>query len=253
MIRFFLMPMILFSLSVYSCSSRKNKLDHRDLIPQKEFVSILTDLYITDGLLTIPRIHYLFNSLDSSSSYFHVIEKHGYTKETMDKTVKYYFIKNPKKLIKIYDQVLGVLSEMESIVEKEEILALDHKENLWTGEKCYYYPTLSGTSTSQFNITLNKPGIYSLEFSATLFPDDQSVNPRIKVYSCHSDSTETGKRKYLESINYIKDGQPHTYNFVLKVPENSSLRLAGCLFDSDNHPGELEKHAEFENISLNSN
>ena len=37
--------------------------------------------------------------------------------------MKYYFIKNPKKLIKIYDQVLGILSEMESLVEKEAVMA----------------------------------------------------------------------------------------------------------------------------------
>ena len=82
----------------------------------------------------------MFSSLDSILSYIYIIENHGYSKEIMDKTMKYYFIKNPKKLIKIYDQVLGILSEMESLVEKEAVLTAVHIKNLWTGEEFYSFP-----------------------------------------------------------------------------------------------------------------
>jgi hypothetical protein len=250
MIRVTLLLAILFSLLCGSCSSRKNKLDHGDLIPEKELVSILTDVYIADGLLIIPKIHHLFFSLDSLSTYFYIIEKHGYSKETMDKTLKYYFIKKPKKLIEIYDQVLGILSEMESIVEREAALAEGRKENLWTGKEFYSFPTPAGTDSSQFDIKFKKPGLYTLSFSAALFPDDQSVNPRITVYLCHPDSIETGKRQYIETINYIKDGQPHIYTLTLNVPKNRTLHFRGCFYDFDNHPDEWEKHVRIVNISL---
>lgn len=250
MIRFTLLILILFSLIAGSCSSRKNKLDHRNLIPEKELVSILADVHIADGLLTLPKIHYWFSSPDSLSAYYHIIEKHGYSKETMDKTIKYYFIKKPKELIKIYDQVLGILSEMESLVEKEAVLAEGRRENLWTGKKFYSFPDPSGTDSVRFDITINRTGIYKLAFSATLFPDDQSVNPRITAYSCHPDSIETGKRKYIKTMNYIKDGQPHTYNLILNVPVNTILHLRGWLYDFDNHPDEWEKHVRIENISI---
>jgi len=250
MIRFSLIILIAFSLIAGSCSSRKNKLDNNDLIPEKELVSLLTDIYIADGLLSQPKIHNWFSSLDSLSTYYSIIEKHGYSKKNMDKTMKYYFIKKPKKLINIYDQVLGILSLMESIVEKEAILAEVHKENLWKGKELYSFPDPAGTDSTQFDITLNKTGLYSLAFSAILFPDDQSVNPRITAYSCHPDSIETGKRKYLETINYIKDGQPHTYAYIIKVPENTILHLRGWFYDFDNLPGEWEKHMRFFNISL---
>ena len=93
MIRIAYLILILVILLTNGCSNRKNKLDHNQMIPEKELISILTEVYIADGLLSIPKIHYMFSSLDSLSSYFQIIENHGYSKETMDKTMKYYFIK----------------------------------------------------------------------------------------------------------------------------------------------------------------
>ena len=118
MIRFSFLILIILSISLGSCSGRKNKLDKKNLIPEKELISILTDIHLADGLLALPRINSWASSLDSITSYYQVIEKHGYTKEIMDKTMKYYFLKEPKKLNKIYDQVLGRLSAMESLVVK---------------------------------------------------------------------------------------------------------------------------------------
>jgi hypothetical protein len=250
MIRFTILILIMFSLIAGSCSGRKNKLDHRNLIPEKELVSILTDVHIADGLLILPKIYYLFSSLDSIPSYYQIIEKHGYSKETMDKTMKYYFIKKPKELIRIYDQVLGILSEMESLIEKEVILEQGRIANLWPGKENYSFPDPSGTDSTRFDITLNRPGIYTLKFSATLFPDDQSANPRITAYLCHQDSIETGKRDYIETINYLKDGQPHTYTLIVKIPDIRTLHLRVWLYDFDNHPDEMGKHVIIETISF---
>ncbi len=250
MIRFTLLLLILFSLLAGSCSRRKNKLDSRGLIPEKELVSILTDLYITDGLLSLPKVRHWFPSVDSTSSYFNIIEKHGYSKESMDKTMKYYFIKKPKKLIQFYDQVLGILSVMESRFDKEATVFQVHTNNLWKGREFYCLPDPKGDNSTIFNIPLNRPGTYTITFSATLFPNDQSVNPRITVYSCHPDSVDTGKRRYVETIGYIKDGKPHTYTLIIKVPEKTILHLRGRLFDFDNNPGQSEEHVIFENISL---
>jgi hypothetical protein len=250
MTRFSLIIIILCSLIIGSCSSRKNKLDRSNLIPKKELVSILTEIHITDGLFSVPRIRSTYSSLDSTSTYFKILKNHGYTKETMDKTMKYYFIKNPKELIRIYDQVLGILSERESLIQKELLLTETRKGNSWTGKEYYSYPDPSGLDSSIFDLTLNKKGTYTLSFIATLSPDDQSCNPRITSYLCHPDSVETGKRKYIQSIRYIKDGQPHPYSIKLVIPENTILHLRGWFYDFDNNPGEWGKHAIIENISL---
>jgi hypothetical protein len=242
--------LILISLIALSCSSRKNRLDEKNLIPEKELISLLTDIHITDGLLAIPRINAEFSSLDSITTYYQVIEKHGYTRELMDKTMKYYFINNPKKLNQIYDQVLVRLSELDSRVQKESFQEVARRSNRWPGKDFYAIPSLSGNDSTGFDITLTTPGIYSLLFTVTLYPDDQSVNPRAIIYTVNPDSIGTGRRKYLRSAGYIKDGQSHAYILSVTVQEKTSLHLRGWLFDFENRNRFTENHFKIENITL---
>ena len=242
--------LMMISLFMGSCSGRKNKLDKQNLIPEKELVSLLTDIHLADGLFTLPKINSWTISFDSISIYYKVIENHGYTKEIMDRTMKYYFINDPKKLNKIYDEVLGILSEMESRVEKESIVEMAHIFNKWPGKEFYLLPGLSGNDSTMFDITLFKPGTYSLTFSATIFPDDQSLNPRPTIYSSSADSIDTGKRLYVKTIDYIKDGRPHTYILTFPLPESKIRHIRGWLYDLDNDPYGLEKHAKIENLSF---
>ncbi len=250
MIRLKILILFLILLVAGSCTSRKTKLDKNNLIPEKDLIAILTDFHIADGLLTLPKYHSLFLSLDSISAYIQVIEKHGYTKDAMDKTIKYYFINNPKQLISINDQVLGILTEMESRAEKQALLEENHINNLWRGKEFYFFPDTSRSDSTQFDITINNPGTYALSFSATLFPDDQSVNPRITAYSCNSDSIDKGKKHFIKTINYLKDGLPHTYTLMLNVPDKSFFRFRGLLYDFDNLPDNREKHIYIDRITF---
>jgi len=241
--------LIMFSLIAGSCSGRKNKLEKQDLIPEKELVSLLVDIHIADGLLTLPKISAWTTSLDSITSYYHVIENHGYTKDAMDRTMRYYFIKKPKKLNEIYDQVLGILSEMESRVEKESVLEIARISNLWRGKDFYSLPDIPGNDSTTFAFTVDAPGTYLLSFSITLFPDDQSLNPRANVYLCSPDSIQTGKRRYIKSAEFIKDGLPHTCNLTFSIPVGKML-MGGCLYYFDNSPYVIEQHVLIDNISL---
>jgi hypothetical protein len=192
-----------------------------------------------------------YNGLDSISTYNYIIEKHGYTREAFDKTLKYYFFKNPKKLIKIYDKVLGILSEMESRAQKDLTKIKEHSGGVWLGFDSYFYPDPSGSDSVHFDLTLTRAGVYTLTSTVILFPDDQSLNPRFTAFSCHPDSISTGRRDYIKTpVRYIKDGQPHRYSFVFKVPVKTSLHVRGKLYDYDNNPGIWEKHLIIKNISV---
>ncbi len=251
MIRHTFLILTAFSLIFGSCESRRSRIDGTNLIPEKELVPILTDLYLTDGLIGMPRIVLKYAPLDSTSTYNYIIEKHGYTREEVDKTLKYYFIKNPKKLIKIYDKVLGSLSEMESRVQKELGKNKEHPGSVWPGADSYFYPDPSGSDSAHFDINLPRPGVYTLKTIVILFPDDQSVNPGMTVYSCNPDSITTGKRTYIKMpFRYIKDGLPHRYSIPFKVPVNKSLHVRGSLNDYDNNPGSWEKHMIIKDISV---
>ena len=250
MIRFTYLILITLSLIILSCESRRSKINRKNLIPEKELVSILTDIYLTDALIGMPKIVMKYSPLDSISTYNSVIEKHGYTKEIMDKSMKYYFIKDPKKLIKIYDKVLGILSEMESRVQKDIQKSKPVAKNLWPGPESYSFPDPSGADSAFFDISLTKPGYYTLTAKVTLFPDDQSLNPGLTAFTCHPDSIETGKRKYIKPIYYLKDGIEHKYSIIFTVPLKTTLHVRGCLYDFVNHPDDWEKHLVIRNIDV---
>ena len=241
--------LIMISLVTLSCSRREMKLDKKNLIPEKELVSLLTDIHLADGLLMLPKIKAGYSTLDSITTYTQIIEKHGYTKEIMDKTMKYYFINDPKKLNKIYDQVMGILSEMESRVQKQSLIESARLYNQWPGKEFYSSPNLSDKDSSMFDITIQRPGLYTLAFSATIFPDDQSLNPRPVVFTTSPDSIDSGKRRYMKSFKYLKDGRLHNYSLPIHVRNNSN-HVRGWLFYLDNSPSGLKTHIKIENISL---
>ncbi len=242
--------LILFALIAGSCSGRKDKPDQSKLIPEEKLVTILTDIYLTDGLLLTPGIRNWASSLDSLFLYNKAIENNGYSKEAFDYTINFYFNKNPRRLIKIYDQALGILSEMESIVTKEAFLEEELKNNLWKRSTSFHLPDNSGTDSTEFETYIIKPGIYSFSFSIILFPDDQSINPTVTAYTCDADSIDTGKKYSIETINFIKDGKPHKYNLTFKVPLGKKVYLKGRLFDSGIISDNPETHAIIYNISI---
>lgn len=250
MIRFTFPILLALILLISSCQSRRSKVDGKHLIPEKELVPILTEIYLADGLVGMPRIILKYAPIDSVSTYIHIIEKHGYNRAQLDKTLKYYFIKDPKKLIKIYDKVLGVLSEMESRVQKEIAKSKPATGGLWPGPDSYSFPDPTGTDSTVFELSLLKPGLYTLSANITLFPDDQTVNPGLNAFTCHPDSTQTGKRNYIEPVRYIKDGFEHKYSVTFTVPVKTTLHLRGCLYDYTNNPDDWDKHIIIRNISV---
>lgn len=244
------LALICISLFAISCSTRKNKVDSSDLIPKKDLVPLLTDVYMADGLLILPGIRDEYSELDSVTAYRQIIERYGYTKEKMDRTIKYYFIKKPKELIEMYDQALGALSELESQAQKDALREADMIKNQWIGKETDYFPGNRDSDTSSFAIRLTRTGRYTFSFTATVFPTDQSFKPRLNLYTCDPDSLETGVKKYISTFEYIKDGRPHSYSTDIIVPEKAKIILKGSLYNYSNFPGDWEKNAEFENIAF---
>jgi hypothetical protein len=236
-----------------SCTPRDPKIDDKNLIPEKDLIAIITDAYFVDGILALPSYNNLYTSFDSISAYTRIVEKHGYTKERMDKTMKYYFLRDPENLIKIYDKVLGILTEMESRVAKDYAAEINKIVKLWIGEESYSFPGNTSPDSTSFDLLLQKQGNYLLSYSATFYPEDQSVNPCINSYYVRADSLETGKKYYIKELNYIKDGRPHDYKIILNINSIVPVRIRGSLYDSEKCQRMHEKHAQFSNVSFTFN
>ena len=235
---------------IISCTGKQEKPDREGIIPEKDLLALFKEIHLADGLLANPRIQNWVFSIDSMSTYHYIAEKHGYTKEEFDKTLYYYFIRKPKKLTKIYDKILGELSEMESRLEKEVTSMREKASNVWSGERNYYFPDNTDISAVGFQFSLVGNRIYNLKFTATIYPDDQSVNTRAVAYSYDADSVLTGKKTRYETPVYLKDGIPHTYTIRIFVSSGNAFILKGTLYDQEICIEEWRKHARFENITL---
>ena len=229
-----------------SCTGRKEKAERSDLMPEKDFIAVLTDIHIVDGLMMVPKVRNIYGHTDSISNYIDIIENHGYSIEEMDRTLRYYFIKKPKRLIRIYDEVLANLTELESFYAQADA---SKETNLWKGDSLYFFP--SSTDSLIFDHEFESFGYFTLNFTLTLHADDPSVNPRFTAYFCHPDSVETGKRDYYPAFIYIKDGRPHNYSFFRKPSSPSYTYLRGIFVDADNQPLSVERHLRIDKIFLN--
>ncbi len=233
-----------------SCSGRKSKAERKDLIPEKELAPILTDIYITEGLLAIPRVSSNFIIPDSIEAFSKVIEKHGYTQDMMNRTMRYYFIKRPKKLIKIYDNVLGRLSEMESRLVKSSPYLAESATNLWKGKSFYTSPGLSGNDTAWFDLDAGYSRIYTLKFTITIFPDDQTISPKNAIFIQTLDTARSKKRVYFPESLFFKDGRPHNYRGSVTITEPPPYRIKGWFLNPENQNPYAGRYYIIENIIL---
>lgn len=228
----------------------KSEAENKNLIPEKDFISILTDVYLADGLLTIPKVVDKFSSRDSVSNYIDIIRSHGYTYDAMNRTLKYYFIKKPRKMVTIYDQVLAALSEMETRYEQLSLEVQPATKNLWPGKPVYEFPDTSKMPKTDFTLAISPPNTIMFEFSMTIYPDDKTFNPCFIAWYCNADSIETGKRTYLPQLKLIRDGYPHKYKITDNVRFDYHVVLEGSLLNFENNPGPAGIHARISDISL---
>ena len=247
--RFVKAPLIiLFSILLLFSCNRGVKKDK--LIPVKNLVELLTEIYIADGLLSIPPIHAIYSYKDSTSNYIDIIKSHGYTKARMDVTMRYYFEKKPEKLENIYDQVLTRLNEKQALLEKADPPVSDIATNLWTGRTQIEVPETGIMDSAWFSIAIKDTGNYTLDFTTIIYADDQSINPKVTVFFWHADSTKTGFRIYWPGLKLQTGGKLQNYSLSNRNSDTTITHICGMLLDCDPQKGRWVKHAKIENIVL---
>jgi hypothetical protein len=243
--------LIMCTLAVAACVNPKDKIPHDDLIPEKTFTSILGDIYLANGMLTVPDVRRQFASRDSVLNFIDIIESYGYTYEKMNNTLNYYFISKPKKLIRIYDQVIGKMTEMESAMQDQILKQSQAESRRTTMSNIYNYPDPGKKEEPGIRMFINTSGTYTLSYAVTVYPDDQSNDPCLSAWLVDADSIETGVKKWLPAVRYFKDGHPHHYVFNWKIKADRPLILRTVYYSHSSNISEGEKHARIEVLYSN--
>jgi hypothetical protein len=245
---------ILLLLMLHSCNkTTKSGIKQSDVIPEKEMVDLLCDLYLADGLLNYPPIRSDFSKKDSIENYIDVISKYGFTKEEVDNSMKYYFIDRPKRYAAIYDRVIEKLSGMEADVIANLSQDESHISNLWNGERSYSLPDVGVNDPVEFSVRTKGLGEYVIKARIILYSDDQSIDPHTDVWFWYDDGTEEGHKIPWEEKRLVKNGRPVMITLSKELEDPRVTHIKGKFLDHTDQPGHWEKHALVTNIIITRN
>jgi len=219
-------------------------------IPEDKLVAILTDTYLTTGMMDVQEMRETWGQRDSIQNYIDVIRSHGYSYEQLETTMRYYFRHKPKKLAKIYDKVTGNLLALEVEVESERIEADSIPGNLWTGKAKYTFPGEFPNDPVWFDIPVEAPGEYVLRADIIVYEDDGSLDPRVTVYFFATDSLGAEVRYDWDEIRLEKNGQLQKVEARKTLETVGNTRIRGWLLNHTGREGKWKKHATISNISL---
>jgi hypothetical protein len=107
--------LLFFLITLFSCYHENKEVisEPHKLLSKEQMVDILTDLQLSEGILTYRRIEKLPVKNYGESLYSKVIEEHHLTREQLQENIDYYN-NNPKVMEKIYDEVLARLNKMQT-------------------------------------------------------------------------------------------------------------------------------------------
>jgi len=105
--------------ALLSCKDDITKINHKGIIPRKDFVEILADIHLVDALTEGPEFNSKFESSDSVILYGAIFKKYNVTQAEFDSTVSMY-VRQPKVYMKVYDEVLLKLNYMLDTLKNNE-------------------------------------------------------------------------------------------------------------------------------------
>jgi len=220
---------------------------NRSLIPKKDFISILTDIYLSKAYFSSEGI-YNARWKDTIPYNHHIVERHGYQWAQFDSTVSWY-CSHPKKFQDIYETVMTNLNELDKMISEE----LDPPSELWAGKKTFYLPPDSERDSVAANVLLKGVGSYIVSAKIRVYPQDESLHPRISLYLWRSDTTALGVRDTFWLTPLRKDGLMYEYRMEKTLfPGNEFTHIKGAWLHSNHNNIDTtwSKHAEIKDISI---
>jgi hypothetical protein len=190
---------LFFFLVLYSCSTRVNVPEE---FPQEDSMAvILADIYIMEATMGQSQQYMMRgNEEELLKFYKDVFIKHNLTKQGYDTAFAWYS-EHPDLLSEVYDKVISILNEKESIIRNDtaEIkkkpigtTRVPKMKDIWTGKRSFVInPNDSTKGSLPFEIKVDslKAGIFRLMATYRFTKGNLIDKANMKLIACYSDST----------------------------------------------------------------
>ena len=217
------------------------------LIPPKDFISILTDIYLSKSYFSSEGI-YNPRWQDTIPYNHYIVKRRGYQWAQFDSTVSWY-CSHPKKYQEVYETVMANLNELDKMISEE----LDPPSELWNRGKDFFLTANEKRDSASIGVLLKGIGSYVVSAKIRVYPQDESIDPRIELYLWRSDTTAIGVRDTLWVRPLRKDGLMYEYRLEKTLlPGNEFTHLRGNWLQSNRNEVDTAwiKRAEIKEISI---
>ena len=229
-----------------SCGGRP-----KNVLSASEMADVLTDMHKLEGSLEAKGI--TNTQFDLKSNYYNsILKKYGITSAQFDSSVVWY-TKNPKKFEKIYEDVNGQLTQLQTDVQKGKYHYVDSIElrkikiNIWNKPTKYIYTKDSTRTKLAFEIKDNNlkfGDVYELKFKQTIAKADSCKNRHILL--CVNYFNGKIDSVYQKTHN---DNIERRYTFHFPAKQKLKIKsISGELLGSSAHKGTF--NAKTDSISL---
>ena len=215
---------LLFLIPLIFASCKKSR------IPDNDMVKILSQVFITDAVVTTTHLSAMYSKRDTIEYYKPIYSKMGYTEAQFLNTIDFY-LNNYEVFEKVLDKVVNELVrlETEKSVKLEVVkdVVPEKRENLWDNKTTWVLPEDGNQEMLGFKIPVKGLGTYTISADVKVNPNDESLNPEMKVWFYADDGTDEGFILNQRSHQYLKDGKSVKVNITSILNDTTITHFAG--------------------------
>jgi hypothetical protein len=243
-----------FSLLLFCCNPEE-QIRRQDIISEEDFVQLLVEIHLSEGLLIMPNISKKYPGRDSISNYIDVIRKHGFEKEDFDRTIRFYSSK-PHKLDNIYELVINELNKIEGEIIRSAMYSRNAsgiKSNLWNRKRIWHLPEDGEREQINFNIPVYVLGTYSVIARIRMYEDDESLDPSVFAYYWYDDGSKNGYSDPFPERRIEKNGKESIYIISKDITNPKVTHIKGSILYHKRKRGRWLKHVDVTDINVEYN
>ncbi|HEY4786625.1 MAG TPA: DUF4296 domain-containing protein [Bacteroidales bacterium] len=220
------------------------------LIPRKQFIEVLTDIYLVDGYYMI-NYNAFTRHKDTTNFYNDILKRHGYTKANFDSTLKYYS-QRTKKFDAVYDEVITNLNKLQQEVYQLQLYS-DTSRNLFKKKEVWHLPKDGEREMIPFKIAIKDTGLYTIVVQLRLYSDDQAEDPHLTAYFWYDDGTKNGHIEYFPFIKYKPTDRLVVLSTKKRNRNKKVTHIKGWILNHDNIDQHFKKHVDVQAIIVAKN